>query len=47
MDNIWQFINNNIAWIMGGFVFFTGIALIIIWNKFFNVLIKAGKEKPT
>lgn len=44
IDNIWQFIDNNIEWIMGGGFFFIGVTLLIGWIKFCNILIKAGRK---
>lgn len=36
---LWQFIDKNIAWIMGGGVLFIGIMLILLWNAFFDMVL--------
>ena len=44
-DLIWQFINNNIEWIMSGGVLFIGGTLIFGWIRFIDILTKPNKPK--
>ena len=41
---MWNFIENNIEWIMGGGILFIGITLFIGWIGFCNILLKINDK---